>query len=171
MSRPGSGVREVVRCAEVVLVLVSEPSEFSRFDRSRRRLLESRHPEPRGSAPRSCEAGPGGLALVSTQPLESRVDGELRRIQRHAPISQVAHLHAVRMVMLNLRQRAFLEIHADALARLDWEQSIGKAHREALKLEQSLIQFQNKFWVTRVPEKSAVGTVMGTLSEPVRWTD
>lgn len=104
-------------------------------------------------------AGREGLAFMAAGSGDSSLDPQL-----HTKLAQLAHLHAVRLVMLHLRQRHFLENHADELAALDWSSKDGVPDSQALELEKRRLRFENKFWFTRLPARPAVTQILGILN-------
>lgn len=116
--------------------------------------------------PTFVRAGREGIAFITPSPTE----GQGADPSTHSTLVQLAHLHVVRLVMLHLRQRFFLEDHADDLARLDWDLPDGQTDVKALHLEKSRIRFQNKYWFTRLPERPAVAPVIQVLNEASQMT-
>lgn len=117
--------------------------------------------------PTFVRAGREGIAFIS----QSLDEGHAADPSRHSTLTQLAHLHVVRLVMLNLRQRFFLEDHADDLAALDWDSPGGLPDGKALDLEKRRIRFENKYWFTRLPERPAVAPVMQVLNEASQMAD
>ncbi|WP_156171888.1 hypothetical protein [Demequina rhizosphaerae] len=141
-------------------------------------LMTSRHPLQRGYVAPShdantparhhsqfgsthVQASRNALTFITTESFETRSKAHTT----HSRISQLAHLHAVRMAMLAIRQRDFLDGHADALARLDWGQPVKTIRDHAIRLEKAQMQFQNKVWLARIPERPQFNMVMTLLSE------
>ena len=168
MSRPGSGIRGLAGCTEVVLVFDIKPSEFSRLDRSRRR------PSGDGILTRvarhhiHAEAGPGGFALFPTQPLEVRGPrGDSLWAQRQAFANLAGRPSPCRQD--GDAEPPPTRIPGDPRRRTG-AVGLGAINRQGPPRgtrvgEAPPIEFQNKFWVTRVPENPAVAAVLGTLSE------
>jgi hypothetical protein len=114
-------------------------------------------------------AGRHGMSFISNKSPSAADAGGLENGAAHELMAQMTHLHAVRIVMLHLRQRAFLECHADALANLDWDHPT-RARHDALTLEKALIRFQNKYWIARVPDRPAVASVVDALNQASELT-
>lgn len=117
--------------------------------------------------PTFVRAGREGIAFISPSPGE----GHTADPSMHLTLTQLAHLHVVRLVMLHLRQRFFLEDHADDLAALDWDSPGGLPDEMALDLEKRRIRFENKYWFTRLPERPTVAPVIKVLNEASQMAD